>query len=267
MRRWDWETIALLLALKAILLFFAVQTFAVRLQSYGGVLEVWRQWDAVHYIHLAEHGYSASGKDQLLLAFFPLLTSAAAIMVQTRTEFVASTLQTFLSQIVPPGTEDLVVRQFRVMGVRPPAILIGAALVSLWAASGFIKSLIEGMQAAYRVPRNRGFVRQSVVEAFNTYLTKRKGPASPTELALEFVRSDRTQAARSSTNAQSSPEGGGPTRVTVVQEGLADDSVRAIQDVLNFVPSGDKWRLESAVRKQRCQPGRGHQDFAASDCV
>ena len=108
---------------------------------------------------------------------------------------------------------------------------------------------------------------QSVVEAFNTYLTKRKGPASPTELALEFVRSDRTQAARSSTNAQSSPEGGGPTRVTVVQEGLADDSVRAIQDVLNFVPSGDKWRLESAVRKQRCQPGRGHQDFAASDCV
>jgi len=55
-----------------------------------------------------------------LLAFFPLLTSAAAIMVQTRTEFVASTLQSFLSQIVPPGAEELVVRQFRVMGMRPP---------------------------------------------------------------------------------------------------------------------------------------------------
>ncbi|MFL6540151.1 MAG: mannosyltransferase family protein [Chthoniobacterales bacterium] len=84
-RRWDWETIALLLALKAILLFFAVQTFAVRLQSYGGVLEVWRQWDAVHYIHLAEHGYSASGKDQLLLAFFPLypwLVRGCAVVVR-----------------------------------------------------------------------------------------------------------------------------------------------------------------------------------------
>ncbi|MFL6567798.1 MAG: mannosyltransferase family protein, partial [Chthoniobacterales bacterium] len=77
--------IALLLALKAILLFFAVQTFAVRLQSYGGVLEVWRQWDAVHYIHLAEHGYSASGKDQLLLAFFPLypwLVRGCAVVVR-----------------------------------------------------------------------------------------------------------------------------------------------------------------------------------------
>ena len=90
---------------------------------------------------------------------------------------------------------------------------------------------------------------------------------SPTELALVHIRAGKTQAARVSTVARSSPEGGGPTTVTVLQEGLADDSVRAIQDVLNFVPSGDKWRLESAVRKQRCQPGRGHQDFAASDCV
>ena len=38
-----------------------------------------------------------------LLSFFPLLTSAAAIMVQTRTEFVASTLEGFLRQIVPFG--------------------------------------------------------------------------------------------------------------------------------------------------------------------
>jgi membrane protein len=33
----------------------------------------------------------------------------------------------------------------------------------VWAASGVIKSLIEGFQAAYRVPRNRGFVRQNAV--------------------------------------------------------------------------------------------------------
>src|ERR1035441_2687191 len=80
-----------------------------------------------------------------------------------RAEFVSSTLQDFLSQIVPPGTEDLVVQQFRIMGERPAAVLIVAALVSLWAASGVIKSLIEGFQSAYRVPRNRGFVGQSGV--------------------------------------------------------------------------------------------------------
>ena len=108
---------------------------------------------------------------------------------------------------------------------------------------------------------------QNLVEAFNAYLAKRKGPASPTQLALEFVRADRTQAARTSTKAQSSPEGGGPTTVRVVQDGLADDSVRATQDVLHFVPSGANWRLKSAVRTQRCQPGRGHQSFALGDCV
>src|SRR5262249_21388848 len=95
-------------------------------------------------------GSAKGAASSALLAFFPLLTTAAAIMVQTRTQFVASTLQDFLSQIVPPGTEDLVVQQFRVMGARPLGLLILAGLVSVWAASGVIKSLIEGFQAAYR---------------------------------------------------------------------------------------------------------------------
>jgi hypothetical protein len=109
--------------------------------------------------------------------------------------------------------------------------------------------------------------QKQVVEAFNSYLTNRKGPASPTGLALEFVRADRTQSSRTITEARSSPEGGGPSTVTVVQDGLADDSVRATRAVLRFTPSGQSWRLESAVRTQRCQPGRGHQSFSVADCV
>jgi len=108
-------------------------------------------------------GYAKAAAYSALLSFFPLLTSAVAVMVQTRTEFVARNLESFLSQIVPPGTEDLVVRQFRVMGSRPIGILVIAGLISLWAASGVIKSLIEGFQAAYRVPRNRSMIRQSGV--------------------------------------------------------------------------------------------------------
>ena len=98
-----------------------------------------------------------------LLSFFPVLTSATAILVQTRADFVARTLQNFLSQIVPPGTEELVVQRFRIVGERPSGLLIVAGLISLWAASSVIKSLIEGFQAAYRVPRNRGFFHQSGV--------------------------------------------------------------------------------------------------------
>jgi membrane protein len=101
-----------------------------------------------------------------LLSFFPVLASAAAILVQTRAEFVADAIENFLSQVVPPGTEDLVVRQFRLYGDRPLLVLVVAALVSLWAASSVIKSLMEGFQAAYRVPRDRGFWRDTLVAIF-----------------------------------------------------------------------------------------------------
>jgi membrane protein len=98
-----------------------------------------------------------------LLSFFPVLTSAVAILVQTRAGVVSKLLESVLSEIVPPGSEDLVMQQFRVTGARPPLLLIVAALISLWAASGVIKSLIEGFQAAYRVPRNRGILQGSAV--------------------------------------------------------------------------------------------------------
>lgn len=92
-----------------------------------------------------------------LLSFFPVLTSATALLVQTGAEFVSDTIKGFLSEVVPPGTEEVVMRQFQARGTRPWLVLGVAALVSLLAASSVIKSLIEGFQAAYRVPRNRGF--------------------------------------------------------------------------------------------------------------
>src|SRR5580698_10392397 len=48
-----------------------------------------------------------------LLSFFPVLTSAAAILIQTHAEFVSDAIGGFLAQVVPPGTEDLVVRHFQ----------------------------------------------------------------------------------------------------------------------------------------------------------
>jgi len=98
-----------------------------------------------------------------LLSFFPVLTTAATILVQTRAQFVSNTLQKFLSEAVPPGTQDLVVKVFQVKGARPLGILAVAILVALWAASGVIKSLMDGFQAAYRVPRSRSFARQTWV--------------------------------------------------------------------------------------------------------
>jgi membrane protein len=98
-----------------------------------------------------------------LLSFFPMLASSAAILLQTRAEFVSHAVENTLSEIVPPGSEELVVQQFRVTGARPLALLVIAGVVSIWAASGVIKSLIDGFQAAYRLPRSRDWIRLSLV--------------------------------------------------------------------------------------------------------
>jgi membrane protein len=105
-----------------------------------------------------------------LLSFFPVLASAATILVQTRAEFVSRVLEEGLDQIVPPGTEGLVMQQFRVTGARPVSLLIVAGIISVWAASGVIKSLMEGFQAIYRIPRSRGFLQTQGVSIAMVFL-------------------------------------------------------------------------------------------------
>lgn len=93
-----------------------------------------------------------------LLSFFPILATAATLFLQARAEFVQQNVISFLSQILPPGTEEVVLQQFRYRGKRPIALLVVAVVLSLWAASSVIKSLIDGFNAAYRVPRNRSML-------------------------------------------------------------------------------------------------------------
>ena len=71
-RRWDWETIGLVLGIKALLLTFGVQAVASLTPVHGGWLEMWNHWDALHYLRLAEHGYVAAGESRVSLVFFPL---------------------------------------------------------------------------------------------------------------------------------------------------------------------------------------------------
>ena len=104
-------------------------------------------------------GYAKAAAYSALLSFFPVLASAATVLVQTNAELVAKLMQNTLSRIVPPGSEELVVQQFRVAGQRPWGVLAGAVVVSVWAAAGVISSLIDAFHAAYRVPRDRGIIK------------------------------------------------------------------------------------------------------------
>jgi membrane protein len=101
-----------------------------------------------------------------LLSFFPVLTTLAAVLVQANATDVARTIATFLYEVVPPGTEDVVVTLFVVHGERPRYVLIGAVILALWAASGAIMSMIEGFRSIYRIPSGRSFVQERLMAIF-----------------------------------------------------------------------------------------------------
>jgi membrane protein len=98
-----------------------------------------------------------------LLAFFPVLTSAATIMITAKADFVARTVSQFLFEVVPPGTEDVVRYQFTIKGQRPALLLIIAVLFSLWGASGVIRSLLQGFRNAYRIAESRSIFHEIAV--------------------------------------------------------------------------------------------------------
>jgi membrane protein len=65
-----------------------------------------------------------------------------------------------LFQIIPPGTEELVRSQFTARIERSGWLILSATLLSTWAASGTMMTLMEGFQAAYRLPSGRPFLKQ-----------------------------------------------------------------------------------------------------------
>lgn len=98
-----------------------------------------------------------------LLSFFPILTTVALILVRVRADQAADVIARFFFEVVPPGTKELVLRRFTTAGERPTSLLVIALVVSLWAASGLILSLIDGFNAVYKVPANRPMVRGRLV--------------------------------------------------------------------------------------------------------
>ncbi|MCS6954056.1 MAG: YihY/virulence factor BrkB family protein [Bryobacterales bacterium] len=108
-------------------------------------------------------GVAKSAAYSALLAFFPLLTATAALLVQIRAEPVTRVVARALARALPPGTEGLALEYFRAHGQRPHELLVVASLVSVWAASRVMTSLMEGFDAAYEAAAQRPFLRQQAV--------------------------------------------------------------------------------------------------------
>jgi membrane protein len=98
-----------------------------------------------------------------LLAFFPILTTVATVLVQANADAVARTVARLLNDVVPPGAEDIVRALFNVRGQKPTALVVTAVLLAVWAGSGVMMSLLEGFRAVYRLPGGRSFLQERVV--------------------------------------------------------------------------------------------------------
>ena len=104
-------------------------------------------------------GIAKGAAYSFLLSLFPILTTITAILIQARAQSVVHVIATFVMQVVPPGTEELILERLREKGAKPGTLPIVATLVSLWAGSGAMMSLMEGFQAAYRIPSGRPFLK------------------------------------------------------------------------------------------------------------
>jgi membrane protein len=111
-------------------------------------------------------GIAKGAAYSFLLSLFPVLTTLTSILIQVNAQSVVHVIATFVGQVVPPGTEDIVLSRLKERGARPVSLPIVATLLALWAGSGAMISLMEGFQAAYRIPSGRTFLKQRAMAIF-----------------------------------------------------------------------------------------------------
>ena len=126
---------------------------------------VQRFWGLFHQASISAYedncfGVAKGAAYSSLLAFFPVLATLAAILASVNAGAVARVFSKLLFQVIPPGTEDLVRSQFTARDERSGWLILTATLLSTWAASGAMMTLMEGFQAAYRLPSGRPFLKQ-----------------------------------------------------------------------------------------------------------
>ena len=111
-------------------------------------------------------GIAKGAAYSFLLSLFPVLTTLTALLIQVNAQSVVHVLAAFVREIVPPGTEDIVLSRLRERGAKPISLPVVSIVISLWAGSGAMISLMEGFEAAYRIPSSRPFLKQRGMAVF-----------------------------------------------------------------------------------------------------
>jgi membrane protein len=105
------------------------------------------------------------------LSLFPVLTTLTSILILANARAVVQVIVTFVRQFAPPGAEDILLSRLRDQLHKPIQFSVFAVGLSLWAGSGAMISLMEGFQAAYRIPSGRPFLKQRAMAVFLVIVT------------------------------------------------------------------------------------------------
>ena len=105
------------------------------------------------------------------------------------------------------------------------------------------------------------------VDAFNAYAESVDEPweRDVRRTVDEYVGFEQGDAANV---AYQSASNGPSTNATLTLDGLFDDSVRSLRyDLVLSRRQDGTWQIDSASWAQRCQEGRGHQNFSSELCL
>ena len=92
--------------------------------------------------------------------------------------------------------------------------------------------------------------------------------SSPIAAVVEYLGLNQSSASFTRIESTSPGEVRTFAEVVVTLQGLLDDSVRDARYTIELQEDDSgAWRLRTAEWAQRCQAGRGHQDFSPQRCV
>jgi hypothetical protein len=124
--------------------------------------------------------------------------------------------------------------------------------------------------ATWSGPPKAGADGHVEISGFNDFLAGdgKEFAGSPIGAVTEFLRLDESSASAITVRSTSPGEVHNFSEVVAILDGLLDDSVRAARYTVELQRNdANEWRLRAADWAQRCQAGRGHQDFSPEPCV
>jgi len=140
----------------------------MRKKPFEGVID--QSVAAIYHLSRQKIGIHAAGAGYfIVLSVFPLLVLLLALLrytglqVSTLTDFVSG----FLPDALIPAAKRLIVNTYQNTS---GAVVSVSALTGLWSASRGVYGLLNGLNAIYQVPENRGYIYTRGISVFYTFL-------------------------------------------------------------------------------------------------